>query len=248
MKKSITILCILTAFFSCIFLHALETVTLIIQPDPRLDLLASAEKLGKKIEKPGKIAKMSLQSLLPKEPINAGIFETYAGYITASDLNGQVTFPRQHEEPFFYLLITPAIQPVFMFRKTISHWETLPEAPAAFYKIERKVIVKEKPEKIKAYYWETTELPLPTDHRIPMETIVIFAKPKHFYLSSLEGIVPTNDNTNLILPPLYIAKQALTLNETLFVLSIRQFFSGITKQFKAEPMRLLSQIERMRKD
>jgi len=72
----------------------------------------------------------------------------------------------------------------------------------------------------------------------------LFEKPSHIYVPLLEGIEPTTKNPNLILPTIYIKKHTSKLDTALEVLTFREFFSGLSKLYKKEPLNLRSQVEK----
>lgn len=241
MKKSITILCILTSFFYCPLI-ADPIITFFVEPYPATAPIDSTETIANKLQQPKTIAKYALQKHVPTEPINAGIFGTYSGYMTATDINGQISFPLMQRKAAINLLITPAIKPIIMFGNTLSHLEVAPDAPAAMYRMERKSEIG--PDSIVAFYWQAKQVDIPNNRKIPLDTVIIFEKPSHIYIPLLEGIVQTTKSPNLILPPIYIKKHTSKLDTALEVLTFREFFSGLSKLYKKEPLDLLSQIEK----
>ena len=68
----------------------------------------------------------------------SGIFATYGGFLTVSDLNGEITFPRKHRKPFIYLIITEKMSPIIRSGNTIDHWELVEDTPVEMYKFEQK--------------------------------------------------------------------------------------------------------------
>jgi len=243
MKKSITILCILTSFF-CPPLPAEPIITFFIEPYTLITPKDSVESITDKLQQPRTIAKYALRQHLPTEAINAGIFGTYAGFLTATDTNGQIMFPSMQRKPAINLLITPSIEPVIMFGNTLSHWKLTPKAPAIMYRIERKSQKVKKPERLEVFYWQAKKIDLPKNGRIPFDTVVLFEKPNHIYLPLLEGVEPTTKNPNLIIPTIYIKKHTSKLDTALETLSLREFFSGLSKLYQKEPLNLRSQLQK----
>lgn len=147
-----------------------------------------------------------------------GIYATYLGYITLSDTNGQISFPREQQSETVYLLITPQIAPEFMMSPSlIYNWITIKKAPAVFYKIERKYH-----EGFKRYYFvvDTQEIP----HDVPFNTITIFAHPDHINVTT--GISLDTYSPNLVLPELQ-AQKTFTNKNSLYTLAIKQYFELI---------------------
>ena len=189
-----------------------------------------------------KIIKENTRTKIPKS-----IFALYHGYIALSDDLGQITFPRQTHKTNFKVLITDKIEPVFMFPNTISHWEIPHDTPAKIFNIERKedptfslrqgfdrqvaesAVYPEQGRRgghgKKLSYWRVESGQAPKDKRIPLETMIIIAKPKNV-------IYPTGDfiTTNLpqlVLPEIYIKKGFDSVSHALFVLQIKKLFGAV---------------------
>jgi len=160
--------------------------------------------------------------------LRAGIFATYAGYVHASDVKGQLTFPRKHTQPFLYVIVTSKIVPILMIQNTIHHWEIAPGAPYAVYTFERK-----KDEETKHYFWDVQQLPALKDKVIPLESLVIFAQPDHLYIPT--GITLTKNNPNLILPDIYVKKGFNLIKNSLYVLNINQYLGQTNRHYQTKP-------------
>lgn len=234
--KNLTIitLCIVPCILYNTNIFSINTLTFFLRPYPEIEMLEAAKIAARKIQTPGKLAKYMMTSS-PYDNLVEGIFSSYAGYLSVSDPNGQTTFPLRHYKPYMYYLITPEIFPVIMFGNTIHHWELIPTAPASFFKIEKK-----KDEDLNEYYWQVTQLPLPEDKIISKKAVIIFAKPNNIYVP--EGIIPTTDNPQLILPDLYVKKSISKVPEALYVLTLRQFFAPPTKGYQHEALRHIVQM------
>lgn len=152
-----------------------------------------------------------------------GIQAAYAGYVTISDKNGQITFPRLQQNDMIHILVTPEIEPEFMMSPTlISHWITKHNRPMAFYEISRK-----KHKELKTYYFDVKKLKAPTD--ISLDTIIIFAHPDHIFVPV--GISLNTYSTNFVLPELQ-AQKIDTSKNSLYTLSIKQYFEQINIENK----------------
>lgn len=152
-----------------------------------------------------------------------GLYASYLGYLAISDANGQITFPREQQNDTIHLLITPQVQPEFMISPSlIHHWITKRHSPAAFYEISRK---KEKG--LNVYYFDTKKIDVPQD--IPLNTITIYADPDHIHVQT--GISLNTYSTNLVLPELEAQKEN-TVKNSLYTLSIKQYFEQINKENK----------------
>lgn len=153
-----------------------------------------------------------------------GIQASYLGYLTTSNKNGQITFPRLQQSDTIYLLITPQIAPEYMISASlIAHWVTKANQPSAMYEINRK-----KNKALQTYYFEVKKIPVPRDIK-NHNTITIFADPDHIEVPL--GISLNTYSTNLILPDLQAFKEDTSKN-SLYTLSIKQYFEQINIQNK----------------
>lgn len=230
MKNKLYMYSILTAF--CLFgnLGGSPVITMFMKPYMAIANQDDADRLSEKLKKPGKIAKMNIKAL-SRSPLVKGILSTYAGYVAMSDYDGQTSFPKKLVLPLLYLLITNKITPVLMAGNTIHHWEIA--APAQMYKVERLHNDTED-----LYYWNIQEVPLPEDNRIPLEAITIIAKPDRIYVP--QGITLTDNNTNFLLPTIFVKKGINTNASALYMLNVRQFFGHTHPTYKKGTSRYLS--------
>ncbi len=152
-----------------------------------------------------------------------GIQASYLGYMTTSDKNGQITFPRAQQSDTIHILVTPEIEPEFMIKPTlINGWLTKHNRPKAFYQISRK-----KHKKLDTYYFDVKRLEVPED--ISGDTIIIFAHPNHIHVPI--GISLNTYSANFILPELQ-AEKVDTAKNSLYTLSIKQYFEQINIENK----------------
>ena len=231
---SIITLCIVPCILYNTNIFSIQTLSFFLRPYPDIEVQDAANIVSQKIQTPGKLAKYMMPSSIDDHLIR-GIFSSYAGYLVVSDPNGQVTFPLRHNKPVMYFLVTPEIFPVIMFGNTVHHWELMPKIPAELFKLEKK-----KDEEINEYYWQTTKLPLPKDNIISRKAVIIFAHPSKIYIP--EGVTPTTDNNQLVLPDVYVKKSISKAPEALYVLTIRQFFAPPTKDYQHESLRHIVQM------
>src|SRR5207245_747100 len=147
-----------------------STISLFLKPHHK------PEKIANKLCLPESLATHTINGMISYTPI-AGICATYAGYITTSDYNGEIIFPRKHQSPIINVLVTTAIEPIPLFENTISHWNLLADVPVAMYEYEEKYD-KEKDE----HFWETKRVDIPADKKIPLNTIILIAKPTNIFI------------------------------------------------------------------
>ena len=175
----------------------------------------------------------------------AGINATYLGYITTSNKNGQITFPRKQQSDQIYILITPKILPNFIVGPTlIHHWEIDQSQPAEMYEVNRK-----KDKKLNTYYFDVINLKeaikdpstpkkdaqnylniLKSKDAIPFNTITLLTDPANITVPM--GITLNNYSTNFILPTLTANNEFDTTENSLYTLSIKQYFEQINIESK----------------
>lgn len=167
-----------------------------------------------------------IRSLMRPNLVN-GIFATYAGFLSTSNADGQIAFPIRHNAPMIYLYITTRVTPINMNTTTIAYWELEEKAPIAVYKMERK-----KDNKTGIFFWEVTQEKPPADRRIPLTSIIIFAKPESVFVPL--GISITDDAPNLHLPDIYVKPEINKLSDALYVLYLKHFFGQLKPALKRE--------------
>lgn len=164
---------------------------------------------------------------LPRPNLVNGIFATYAGFLSTSNADGQIAFPIRHNAPMIYIIVTNRVTPINMNSMTIAYWEFEEKAPVAVYKMERK-----KDNKSGLFFWEVTQEAVPQDRRIPLTSILIFAKPESVYIPL--GITVTDDAPNLHLPDIYVKPEINKLSDALYVLYLKHLFGQIKPALKRE--------------
>lgn len=188
-------------------------ILLYLKPYPYLEANTIMREQANKLDRPWKLAATGIHVM----PMVAGIGATYGGFLTFSDTTGQIAFPRKHPAPKIYLVLTPRITPIIIAHLTIHHWEFEEGTPAEMYEIVRK----QDPQS-ELYFWETKKVDLPKNKIIPLEALVIFSNPKHFYVPT--GITLTQKSANLVLPDIYVKRGIKLYSNTLYLLNIKGFF------------------------
>jgi hypothetical protein len=229
MKKNyyIHLVALLLIFFR---VDADSTITFFFRPQP----LTDTEKLSKKLRKPGKIAKYTIRGKA-QPALEEGILVTYGGYVVASNHNGEVVLPRKHQKIGVDILITPQIVPVPLFENTILHWTRVPGVPTKVYSCEQKYDDKKE-----QHYWWTQEITLTEDMVIPLSTIIILAKPKNISMNI--GRADTNETANLVLPDVYVKKGINTIENSLYMLTIRHFFRPVEEKENRQPLKIITHV------
>jgi hypothetical protein len=194
----------------------------------------SPEKIVSNLTKPDALATHTINGIINHVPI-AGIFATYAGFITTSDYNGEVIFPRKHTKPVVDIIITTEIIPVALFENTIDHWRLAKGVHAEMYRFTEHYN-KETDE----YFWQSERIDLPADKKIPLSAMIIIAKPNNIFIPS--ETAPTIKSANLVLPTLYVEKGInIVLNST-YILHIRHLFKPVDLQKKRQPLRIMTHV------
>lgn len=227
MKKSILLFITIASFLCIIPCRAYDVITFFFKQYPLDQDQAMIQKTCAQLKNPAHTNTYCINTLLDHAPIT-GIISTYAGFMNTSDLNGQVVYPRRHKEEKLYFLITPTITPVFMTQNTIHHWEINSGVPAELYSA-TKIQEKETGE----YYWDIRKMPLPDDKVVPLESILIFAKPDNIVIQT--GLIAAPKTHNLILPDIYVKKGINLLSSALYILNLRHFFGRTKYQIQFHP-------------
>lgn len=213
----ITFFSVFVSLWLCTTIQS-SIITFFIRPYPFVQDPTTAQ-LQAMLAKPGKISLTMLRSHSDTKTTE-GVFSSYWGYLTASNFNGQILFPRKQQSDAVNILITERITPIFMIGNTIHHWQLDPTSSADLYTFSRT-----QDEKTKEYYWMVSKQPKILDQRVQLDTIVIFAKPKDIYIP--QGAIPADGNPNLLLPPIYAKKTLNSLAPALWIIKMRQFFKPI---------------------
>jgi hypothetical protein len=209
---------ILTLFFICPKLFCVPIIQLSLIPNNQIYKNRITEKLESKENEP-----------LP-QPIEAGHIVTYGGFVDVSDFDGLVSFPRKQAGRSIYLLITPEVTPISMFHNTLSHWELIRSMPSRFYKIEQI-----QNEQTKKNSWETTEVELPSDNIIPLDTVILFMDPQ--YARPLSKEQESLKSENLLIPPIELDRGVDDEKNAIVFLKIRHFFSSTSPAFNKQASR-----------
>jgi len=207
-------------------LHANRILTFQLEYYPLTEEKKSSERYIENLSKLGQLGKNGLQNIIEQENggVVSGIFCSYAGFLTTSDINGRVTFPLLQTKPLFYLLITTRVTPVSYKGNTIHHWKIEEGTPTSIF-----TISKEQDEATELYYWNIQETDLasvlPNKREIPAETITIYARPKDIFVPT--GITPTTDSPNAILPDIYVRKNGNLLENALYIMNLNYLFRNV---------------------
>lgn len=227
MKKYISLL-ILPSLLYLHTTHADHIINFFVYPYP------DVQDLHERLKHPSNIDKHHINGLL-KHVSGAGIFSTYAGYIDITNADGQTVYPRKHQEPLLYLIVTEEIVPIMMFANTVAFWEIPRHKSAAFFRME-----KIKDEKTGLFLWDVQHSPRPQDNKIPLESLVIIADPHDIYVPI--GVSLADDTPHLLLPPLYVKKTMNVVKHGLYMLTISHLFGPTRILYTKEEKRCVLQV------
>lgn len=157
----------------------------------------------------------------------AGIIATYGGYITTSNISGQVIFPFIGQTADFLFLITESITPVIMIGNTVHHWEISPTTPAKSVSV-----VRNYDKKTQTYFWNVQPVENPKKNIIPLNAIVILQKPNDIIIPS--GITITSSDAQFRLPPIYAKGTINRVTPALHALRIKNFFNPVKIIYKKQ--------------
>ncbi len=193
-----------------------------------------ADRLSHDLKKLGHIATHTVHGMMNLAPI-AGLYCTYAGYLTISDQGGQVQFPRKQRENKINILITPEIEPIALFENTIHHWQLMPHMPAQMYTLKENynAVTKE-------YEWTSHLVDLPHDGIVPLTTIIIIENPQYLFIPSEK--VKTSKTANLMLPPVYVKKGIDIMSNDIGLLIFRHLFRPVEKKAQQAPLKLTTHV------
>ncbi len=227
MKHAYFRVALLLSFIYVPLSHADATITLFLRLYPAHEDGQFATEISTSLRNPGKIAHYTVHGILQKD-WNSGIFATYGGFLSSSDSNGELMFPRRHEKPQVHLVVTDRATPIMMAGNTIHHWEFEPETHAQMFAMEQK-----KDMDTQLSYWDVRKVEIPDNNVIPYDAVIIFANPKDMYVPT--GVTVVKPQPNLVLPDVYVKKGIKIYPTTLYVLNLRHFYGPIRFMYEKRP-------------
>ncbi len=169
-----------------------------------------------------------LQNAILKSQIDRftkrGIIATYHGYVTFSDQNGQLLFPRKHTSDDIFYVVTRNIRPVISHGETVRSFIIENPKQTRMYYLQRK-----QNEKQNITYWEVKEIEVTDEQHIPPSSMIIFSNPDHIIVPT--GTFTTIDGGNLLLPDLYIKKGIPIGPNVLAFLPLSKYFAPVTHTY-----------------
>jgi len=208
-----------------------HTINLFIQRINPYNLEASLDNSHHLLQHPDKLARRIFQTKLSSKDQN-GIPALYKGQVAFSDHHGQIIFPQHHTSDEVTVIITKSIRPVILRGRTVEYFTRITNDPE---KIAYYTLKQIKDDNTKSRYWHVTKDELPTSKKISLNTIVIFAQPKH--IDIIEGIVVTVKSPNLLLPSFFATKDLTKDMNAIELLKISKYFDPVKHLTKHGPQR-----------
>lgn len=171
-----------------------------------------------------------------KKPTVDGIYFSYFGFLNATGHDGDIVFPRYHQDAKFTLLISTDAQPIFMASNTIAFWQLNQNAHYAFYTLEKKQDLETK-----RWFWEVQKATPPDKARLSVDTLIVFANPDAVYVP--EGITLSDSSQQLILPSLYVKGTIERPENTLKAFEVKNFFGSLTMTYNKTKTDVQSQAQ-----
>lgn len=226
-------ICIVALFFHIQSLFAEQLITLFLRPYPVVEPMLQAQKYIAKIQQPAQLARYHTKRLAP--PPVSGLFATYGGFLTTSELTGEISFPWLHEKPIIHLLITEQLTPIVQSGNTIDHWELEQGAPIHAYLMEQKW-----DSQAHTLYWDISQEAPPANNIIPITSLVLFADPKYVYVPT--GVELSQETPHLLLPDIYIKHGINLTKNALYIVNLSHYFGGIIPLYKRDKTRYSRQL------
>ena len=211
-----------------------QVITFFLQKYPYVKVqsndIEALKKYSKKVQQPGYLFGEIVQANKRQSGV-PGVMCMYGGRVALSDSNGQIIFPRlPQQEPKTYFLITKAIKAAYIIAPgTVVNWMLDPKHHSQMYLVQLK-----QDDKTKLYYFETSEVDLPKDQNIPLNTIIIIASPENILIPT--GATFTEYSPNLTLPTVYIKKEFCFVYNSFYTIAIKQYFEQTVSSFQSEAL------------
>jgi len=209
-------------------INCYQTITLFMKPYPTATDKKIAIAKAKKLKKVPKVSKYVFRAFA-KPFLTSGIFCTYGGNSSITDLNGQVSFIRTHKKPSTTIIVTKNIVPILSLENTVHHWELSRKRHVKMYNAEKKLDPLAK-----TYFWDIKEKPI-KDNIVSKDAIVIFAHPKYVYIPT--GITITTKNPQLVLPDIYIKPGINKVKSALLLFNVKNLVSPVKSLYQKGKMR-----------
>ncbi len=164
------------------------------------------------------------QTNLHLAPSVSGIYATYRGMISASDVNGMINFPLEEPTNPVTIVITQAIKPIIVFGNTVHHWTTDATFPSTWYSYQYQ-------ETEHGLRWDVIKIEASREQKLPQEALVVVADPNKITVPLTAGPKTTPPahpaSRNIQLPPFSVDDTMNRSINALQFLKIAKFFTPI---------------------
>lgn len=194
-------------------------ITFFIERTEEIPVPPSSDHIIHTITRPGFPGYSFISNQLKPKNVQ-GVYALYKGWATHSDVNGQIMFPRGHDQGVITLVVTRSLQPVLISQNIIHHFIADIDEPVEYYHYD----LQEAPHS-KNPAWAVYKIQPPADRIIPTDAIVLIAQPEQIEIH--EGYFPSFKSPNLILPTIYARPGLTTGTNALTFLRYNRYFAPV---------------------
>lgn len=213
-----------------------HTITTFVRQIEPITKASQHEELLSALEKPGRVNRLLIKDKLYNAAYLPGLLATYGGFVTQSDHNGEIIFPRLSEQNEIRCVFTQKVRPVIFRGSTIKHFVVDPETPISLYKFKRIHDTEHN-----VYVWEIIPEELGPSHQLQPLDMVFFVKPKHVILEPHQLIVTHND-VNMVLPDILVKKKIRPAYSALNFVKASKYFAPVQYAYRTAPDRYAQQL------
>lgn len=223
----------LPLFLICTYAYSVQTPYVIFfyvreYPQPKAPCIN--DRPGLLQLEPGKICAQIIEKKFEK-PNKVGVIASYNGFVSLSDNDGKILFPRTTQQDSFLLLVTRQINPQYDLQNTIKSFY-VPETSG----YQAYTVQKIFDEDTATYLWQVTPSDIPKSRVVPLHTIIIHAKPENVLVPT--GVTITYNQPNLHLPNIFVKPGIDHLDNALFIMNIKQYFAPIRRLYQKQSSQL----------
>jgi|SaaInlLV_10m_DNA_2_1039722.scaffolds.fasta_scaffold00141_27 hypothetical protein len=243
--KKITLIIVSFTAGLTTFIHSQTITTYLKHPSQEViqsvqkELLKDKERQNIGEQDPAEVIKNSIARKLEDISLPlSGFVVLYGGYVDYSNSDGRIAFPLKHAESKVYVVVTPNIKPKRVYSHTVAHLEyKLPDkkTPVKIYLFERKKDAKLE----NTFYWHVEEQSKPENKMINSISVILLTNLENIYIP--EGDFMTSDNTNLVLPNIYVVGNIKTEHSIFNFMDIEHYFEPIEVNEKKENKKKIKQ-------
>jgi len=220
----------LGALFYGSSIHGSPVITFCVRPYTELVRIVTINDLQDIISLPGGIERTHF-AYQSHTPAIQGVYATYAGQIAFSDCTGRITFNLKYSKKEITLVVTDHIYPLRMSGLTVQKFVIDDADEVRYYKYARVVN-----EALQKPVWRVTRLPVPKSLQIPLDGIVVFARPEDIFI--VEGDYVAESGANYVLPDMYVISEQSMAEHTMRILTVNYLMEPIKKKIQRDKSRI----------